>query len=688
MSVESIKKFEAFRLSAVLYADNNYEVNPKTILRKIIESVFIDNDNRFKNVDDIVEEIESTYDLVFSDLEITEVLKKNKDKHFLINERGGELSACLTYVRNDLLKKKIHHKNIGYFLERFTEIYADYPISDQEVKEVIYRFLYEVFSTNIASFNKLIDSRIDVDDVIGTLNYNFRNQESVIINDFLKWENDDKNKAIFDISNFALEYCLISNKKPDSLFHVKNLKNKNFYLDTNVIFRGIGINGSSRKKRTITFLSKFKEANEKLLISKYTEDEFFSTISHYVADIGKNISPRINSSVFLQFSRQSELYNYYFEWKNTRSNDNLNLFLAHLESLYEEFKKKYDIQVVNKLEFDESDDQYLEALKVTADSIFSNKRLYSHNPDRISYKSIEIDAKNIALIDKIRGNRNKNIFETKDFLISTDQQLKKWDMGRGNMAPVVLLPSQWLTILLRYHNRTNDDFKSFVSFLNLSSSENTIPNRTLTTILNGISEITIDAEKQSFIVSKLIENKFKDIINNDQSEDEIEEFAKDYAKSTLEKRLEELENKAEKFESIIDEKAKLIQEKEEVINKSFAEQELKESNSAVLISSLVKTQLETWKSTGYWFLAVSILCSIIFIFIFIDEVWNPVYHLKLAINNLPSDSTEKDSAKTALYGVSAVGSITFFVLFFNRVLNKDNIRNKEDDIKMRIKEEN
>ena len=38
---------ELFRLSAILYADNNYEVSPKTTHRKIIESALIENGNQF-----------------------------------------------------------------------------------------------------------------------------------------------------------------------------------------------------------------------------------------------------------------------------------------------------------------------------------------------------------------------------------------------------------------------------------------------------------------------------------------------------------------------------------------------------------------------------------------------------------------------------------------------------------------
>ena len=427
-------------------------------------------------------------------------------------------------------------------------------------------------------------------------------------------------------------------------------------------------------------MNKFREAEEKLLISKYTEEEFLSTIMYYVDDIGRNISPRVSSSVFLQFSNHSEFYEYYFEWKKDRSNNNLKLFQAHLETLYESFKNRYRIQVVNRIGFNDLDENYIEKIDEIADSIFSFKRLNSYNPDKISDKSIEVDAKNIGLIDEKREDKNKNIFETKDYLISTDHQLKKWDMERKASVPTVILPSQWLTILLRYHNRTNDDFKSFVSFLNLSNSESLINNKTLTSVLNGISEITADTEKQSLIISKLVDNKFKEIIKGGESEEEIQEIAKIYAKTTLEKRLEELEFKTQEIESNLEEKEKLIEKKQKELLETNRRKKEETKNNDGLINTTVNAKLETWQNNGNWFLFFSIICGMLFILSFIDVIFNPIYHLKNLVNNLPAESYERTAAFTAMYAVSAIGFMYFLIKFYNRRFNQDQIEDKREKL--------
>ena len=73
---------ELFRLSAILYADNNYEVSPKTTHRKIIESALIENGNQFITIPNLCIYINATYELVFSEDEINDIIKSPKNSRF------------------------------------------------------------------------------------------------------------------------------------------------------------------------------------------------------------------------------------------------------------------------------------------------------------------------------------------------------------------------------------------------------------------------------------------------------------------------------------------------------------------------------------------------------------------------------------------------------------------------------
>lgn len=114
-----------------------------------------------------------------------------------------------------------------------------------------------------------------------------------------------------------------------------------------------------------------------------------------------------------------------------------------------------------------------------------------------------------------------------------------------------MLPSQWLSIILRFLNRTNDDYKSFVNFLNLRSNEQAISGEKLQIILAGISEITADVETQRGLMNILVENRFKDIINGDKDDETIFERAKYFAKSETDKRIEELKQNQDDLKNTV-----------------------------------------------------------------------------------------------------------------------------------------
>lgn len=56
-------------------------------------------------------------------------------------------------------------------------------------------------------------------------------------------------------------------------------------MDTNIIFRALGINGVSRQRVVEAFLKKCKQAKIKLIISMHTKNEFSETITHYLSQI-------------------------------------------------------------------------------------------------------------------------------------------------------------------------------------------------------------------------------------------------------------------------------------------------------------------------------------------------------------------------------------------------------------------
>ncbi|MEB3075694.1 hypothetical protein VJJ08_10345 [Capnocytophaga gingivalis] len=153
---------DIFRLAAVLYADNNYEVNPKTIYRRIIESILLDNNNDVIGIHTLIDTIKAKYELDFTFEEIQEIIKD--DKYFNSSYKNEDIKISIVHNRFKTLCENVKHKNLDYFISEFQKINTD--ISLEELREIIYSFLYEVFQTNINSFSKLINPEILLEDLI------------------------------------------------------------------------------------------------------------------------------------------------------------------------------------------------------------------------------------------------------------------------------------------------------------------------------------------------------------------------------------------------------------------------------------------------------------------------------------------------------------------------------------------
>lgn len=538
---------ELFRLAAILYADNNYEVSTQTIHKKVIESALSANGNQFVSIPSLCAKISELYELVFTEEDVLIVINNPKNDGFELSTFNGERMIKLSLQRECVIASKIKDQTIDDYISEFEQLFH------LDAKDIIYKFLYELFNNDIQSFQRLTNIKKNAKECLYKIdNHNYSEQEKEIINGFLQWDSPLKNKAIFDLSSYAIEYSILTN---NSTISIQSLRNKQIYLDTNVIYRALGINGSSRESLTRTFLQKFNEVGEKLYISKHTETEFKDSIKFHIDNIEKFNTPRVSSKVYLETSVNEEIYNYYHKWRTNKANSSTSLFLAHIYNLYDKFKVEYKITVENICPYNADGEEVALQLQQMSSQILSKKA----EVDITTYEhSAYIDAQNILWIEHTRGRVCRSIHDANSFLISTDQTLRRWDYLRNDDIPVVLLPSQWLSIVLRFLNRTNNDYKSFVSFLNLRNNEHVISGEQLQVVLAGIGEITADVETQKQLVEILVDNRFKNILEGDKDNDELYDRAKLFAKSETDKEIAslktkqtDLENKVSKLERTV-----------------------------------------------------------------------------------------------------------------------------------------
>lgn len=550
------------RTSAIIYADETSSVSTKTIQRKFIEAVFIENENKPLSINNLLSEIEKKFSLSFLDDETQAIVNKADKSYFEIKLNGSTIEntiISLSESRYRYLKNKEIANNFELFTKDFSENHAQCQCTDDEIKESLYKFLYELLNTNIQLYSNILKPK-DSKNTFTIDSAKFNDNEIRIINDFLSWNNPEKNKALFKIVSYCIEYALVANHSSGDSTYLASLRNKHFYLDNNILYRALGINGETRKARTNVFLRKCIESGQNIYVSKYTKKEFLDTVDYHINQLKRLPFGRINPYLFSKYCISPSFYEFYHNWRNGRLTYGFDSFQAFIIGEYENLIKRYKIEEDYKIPYDENSDIVRNKIDVLKLEI-QNSKLNGFE------ESHKFDAQNYYLIEVKRGENNRNIQDTKHYLITTDQKLKTWDDNRSKGQSVTMLPSHWMGLLLKYISRTDDDFKSFVSFLKLNQHEDLIDENNLQIILSGISEITEDFRRQDTVMERMMERKFSGIIDPKNPQNTRFE-AKKFAKETLEDELEKtklahketIENTELEHESEI----KTISEKHEI----------------------------------------------------------------------------------------------------------------------------
>lgn len=600
-----------------MFAEDTKVVNIKTSHRKIVESIFVDNNNKELSIHGIIDGIQSNLELVFDEKEIKDLVNDSKKGHFetRFDSKSQETLIKLSISRYDFLNSKVSAVDIEQYVEEFATKVYEGSIEKQTLHGILFKFFYELLNKNISAFKKLTSSNcnpgeISVDPGI------FNASEREAINSFLSWDNTDKNKSLFTLISYCIEYGLLSNNINNTNLLLNSFRNKSFYLDNNVIYRAIGINGEDRKNRTTTFLKKCKDSGQNFFVSKYTINEFKETIKHHVNLLQKVPFGKINPYLFRRYAVNPSIYEFYHLWRQNRATYSFDLFHAHILGLYKSFLTQFSVVEDYKIPFDEKDVSVLSQIETYSQEIKEYK-------GKGSDESHLFDAKNTYLIEQKRGTNNQSISDTKFYFVSTDQKLRNWDFSRSDSQPLALLPSQWMAVLLRYFSRTDDDYRSFVSFLKLRQEDPIIQEDKLQLILAGISEITEDFDKQSAILDQMAEVKFDGILEG-KSHDDIRENAVKFSKKLMDAEIEELKEKhASTIEESKDIHTRTINEKQ----KEFKSELLSEVNDSILTLEKSKTPLETIvksKVSTHKIIAISILVIYFFILAFLvyKFTWN------------------------------------------------------------------
>ena len=527
---------DIFRLSAVLFSETHDVFSTSDAQIQMIKCMFAKFENRQMTKSEIVAGFLDVYKYHVSEDEILGLIRKTKKTFQTIIEDNTESYRLTddTYNQTIALQKK----SIDFYIDLFITVKK---IEDGEkCKDAIHKYLYELTTTNINSYRILLlgnqgvpfsDSEISVD--ITELDFD----EKSFVHDFLEWEEAAKNAALANVIYTCLEYCLlVSGDSPNSLMR-GIIRQRIIYLDTNVIFRALGINGESRKKVIHAFLGKCQQAKFKLVISAHTKREFIETTNIYIENIKKYPRGIVDPEAYEYFSDYN-LYAFYSAWQYAHPSMSLKYFRIYLDGIYSEFVKQYAIVDDEKIpqaiftshNFGPTRNTYAQSIQQKKQENRAERNwVQDINPNN------NHDATIIRYIEMLRETQG----DEKDiFLVSTDKVLRSWDMSRlDTKYPIVIYPSQLFIILVKLCGRSDDDYKSFVRFINIKPHSQQITAEKANIILSGISSITEDIEKQRGIINAAYGNDFQQIIQHSHSDSDLYESAQRYSMNYLQSEL-------------------------------------------------------------------------------------------------------------------------------------------------------
>ena len=535
---------DLFRFSATLFAETSIEYSSLDSQLQMIKCIFLQKDNEPMSPEEIVVQLLDVFKYHISDDEVERVIKSHKKTFETVVVDDNASYKLLDSVLE--ATKEAQKNNIDSYIKEF--IHKFEIVDENTATSAIYNYLYELTTTNINTYKLLIsgksktsfsDSELSVD--IGYMS----EVEQKYIHDFIAWEDGDKNIALTNIVFTCLEYCLLINgDKPNRLLD-NSIRKREIYLDTNVIFRALGINGPIRQKTVRAFLNKCKQARLKLVISHSTKKEFFDTIDYYLNEIRRYPRGNVYSGAYEQLSDYT-LFSHYEKWRQTHPTMSLMYFKSVIQSSYEKMVREFGIIDDEKIpkaiydsdEFKKVRNSYSATIKKLKDELHDR---YVSEDDRYSLK----DSHDATVVHYVEIKRDENQ-DIELFFVSSDKILRYWDLSRSEKEyPVVIYPSQLFLVLIKTCGRSENDFDSFVSFINVRSAHQQIPAEKANVIISGISTITEDIKTQEILVSAICGREYQNVFQDIKTNDELYEAVQEVCKRYLEDELKEKENEIE-----------------------------------------------------------------------------------------------------------------------------------------------
>jgi hypothetical protein len=588
------------RLAMVL--QNKAPSTLEKYIQKLAENVLVDYENGLSLLE-LEKEILDKFNLSFSTKEIQNALKQNSNKSIHFNK---EKYFITEKTRSDLLKLEPITNTLKKQVTNFLKQHEDFNYPATQIENSLLSYLYFCFNSNV---NNLL-SLLNKEDKQLSYSDEFSDEDVEIINEFIEWDNDEKNEFIYKVVAICYEYCMLTVKN-DNILSKQLFAGKKFYLDSNIIFRLAGINKDERSHITTNFVERCKKVGIKLCCTTATYEEIYRVIRSqisYIKGMTKDsppIAPKKLSEIEINYV-VNDFYALYYEWTQKDENHYLD-YKSFYEMLLELIRNALEkVEVVSISKNINNNGVQFQELSYDLREYKNNRILWK----TVSRASSDTDVTNILEIINKREKNQDSIWQTNDFIVSADQNLIAWTIEKYSGVPIVVLPSVWLSIILRFTGRSSDDYNSFCLFLTQRehrSFEKTI-NPTL--LVGTINSRTNNVEVRERIIKEVTEHK-ADYSFDDESDYEStidKAFDKVINEMAAETKLKISEVKDEmdrRFGELSDSSNQRMEEQKKELEEQHKMDLIINQEKTVLLLAKEKAQKKTkrfnWLSENDWF---------------------------------------------------------------------------------------
>ena len=531
------KNINLLRLACLIQDRDNQDF--KRVVLSIIFELIYENNNVDLKADELysatIAKSKEPIERDFFDNLIT------NSKSFELTNTDSEPLVKLTSTKFNEVEKNISEFSIEPSIEKFLKN-KNYDLSN---KDVIIKILYQSIYENIYAFNPSNTETL-VPDVIKE---NFSQNELNIFNEFLEFDDPQKNRRLYNQFVKAIEFAILTSGKGVKSFTEQIYTDKTYLLDTNIIFRMLGVGGIERLETILKLIGSCIKQGVKFEYTLRTYQELNNTLDASIGKIAKAEQTKKVEIIQELVAEAPHFFNddfivQYSRLKNEKKVSSPEQYGLEMKSRFKKLCTDFNIEQSNHSIKLETYEINLFAKKL----ISERKKITSY---RYSLKQATVDAYNVLFVRKKRGGNNYNYSDVKSFYLTTDRGLNKILSDDDEIViPATILPSQLFAI----HNPLSDesngvDYDNFFNFIKRRTSEFKHRGRDVFSFIQQAQVHTTDKEEiKNLIVT------FTDVRYNNAKEESVKENVivrfKDFAKTYFDNRLDEIEKIEDKYNTI------------------------------------------------------------------------------------------------------------------------------------------